>query len=286
MAKKNVAHLTVPEKRLIIDNSNKEISLSRQAELLTMSRSSIYYVPNVDAEELRIMNALDRLYTKYPFYGSRKLRWALADEYDVSVCRQYVQHLMRRMGIEAIYPHKKTSISHPEHTKFPYLLRNLAIVRPNQVWGTDITYIPLKEGFCYLVAIIDWFSRYVLAWELSETMETEFCARALTAALKIATPEIHNSDQGSQFTANEYLDILRGTTAHISMDGRGRCLDNIFTERLWRSVKYENVYPRGYQTISDAYDGFIEYFPFYNQKRLHQSLEYQTPATIYFGQPT
>lgn len=284
MVKKNFALITVPAKKLIIEKTHPTLSVSRQAELLSLSRSSVYYEPKVDLKEVKIMRALDQLYTKHPFYGSRKLRFALADEYGIQICRQYVQRLMQRMGIEAIYPHKKTSTPHPGHKIYPYLLRNVAIARSNQVWGTDLTYIPLAEGFCYLVAIIDWFSRYVLAWELSETMEAAFCARALTTALRQAVPDIHNSDQGAQFTADEYLKILEATTAQISMDGRGRCLDNIFTERLWRTVKYEDIYLHNYPTITDAYDGLTKYFPFYNTERRHQSLGYQTPAQIYFGQ--
>lgn len=265
----------------MIDKAHPNISISKQAKLLGMSRSSIYYVSRVDPEELKIIHALDRLYTAYPFYGSRRLKLALADEYNITICRQYVQHLMRKLGIEAIYPHKKTSIPHPEHKIYPYLLRNLVITKPNHVWGTDITYIPLESGFCYLVAIIDWFSRYVISWELSETMETSFCIRALRSALTKANPDIHNSDQGSQFTAKEYLNTLETNDVQISMDGRGRCLDNIFTERLWRTVKYEDIYLKHYRTIEETYEGLQQYFPFYNNKRRHQSLNYKTPEEVY-----
>lgn len=227
------------------------------------------------------MHALDLLYMDYPFYGSRRLRFELRDEYQIFICREHVQRLMRLMGIEAIYPKKHTSIPQAGHHLYPYLLRNLAIIRPNQVWGTDITYVRLENSFCYLTVILDWFSRYVLAWELSLTMETTFCVQALRSALTIATPEIHNSDQGSQYTSQEYTDILKAHTIQISMDGRGRCMDNIFTERLWRSVKYEDIYIRHYRTLAEAYEGLSNYFFFYNHKRRHQALEYKTPADVY-----
>ena len=208
MAKKNFTILAINEKKLIINKANPEISISRQADLLSLSRSSIYYVPRVDPKELKILPALDQAYTQYPFYGSRRLRLILADEYDIHVNRKCVQRLMRLLGIQAIYPKRRTTIPAPGHKIYPYLLNNFAIIRPNQVWGADLTYLPLENGFCYLVAIIDWFSRYVLSWELSESMETTFCVRALKSALAKAMPGIHNSDQGSQFTAEEYLNIL------------------------------------------------------------------------------
>ncbi len=237
MAKKNFTFLTHEEKKSLIDKTYAKISIARQAELLAISRSSVYYEPRVDMDELKKLAALDQLYTEHPFYGSRRLRFALNDEYKIQVGREQTQRLMRIMGIEAIYPKRRTTIPNLEHKVYPYLLHNLPIVRPNQVWSTDITYIPLETGFCYLTAILDWFSRYVLTWELSENMETEFCARALKSALARATPEIHNSDQGSQFTSNEYTGILEANKIQISMDGRRRCLDNIFVERLWRTVK-------------------------------------------------
>lgn len=283
MAKKNFTFLATPEKKLIVDKTNRALSISRQAELLALSRSSIYYAPRVDPEELKMLQALDQVYTKYPFYGSRRLKFALADEYGIKINRKHVRRLMRLLGIQAIYPKHRTSIPAPGHKIYPYLLKNLAILRPNQVWSTDITYIPLAQGFCYLTVILDWFSRYVLSWELSETMETAFCTRALTSALRKAVPEIHNSDQGSQFTSLEYTGILETNNIHISMDGRGRCLDNIFTERLWRSVKYEDIYLKQYRTIEETFTGLGNYFPFYNQKRRHQSLGYKTPEAIYRG---
>jgi putative transposase len=281
VAKKNFTLLTASEKKLIIDKTNPAVSISRQAQLLTLSRSSVYYIPRVNPEELERLRALDQAYTKYPFYGSRRLKFVLSDDYQIFICREQVQRLMRILGIQAIYPKHKTTIPALGHKIYPYLLKNLPILRPNQVWSTDITYIPLAQGFCYLTVILDWFSRYVIAWELSETMETEFCARALKSALAKATSEIHNSDQGSQFTSLEYIGLLEANNIQISMDGRGRCLDNIFTERLWRTVKYEDIYLKHYRTMEETYDGLQKYFPFYNQKRRHQALGYQTPEKIY-----
>lgn len=275
--------LTHKEKLLLVDTDTPAIPISLQAELLGVSRSSIYYVPRADPDDLQAARALDELYTRFPFYGSRRLRLALNDYYGIAIGRDHVRRLMRLMELETIFPKKNTSKPHPGHKIYPYLLRNLAITKPNHVWGTDLTYIPLENGFCYLVAIIDWFSRYVLAWELSPTMETTFCARALRSALTRATPDIFNSDQGAQFTAEEFVSVLEATSAKISMDGRGRCLDNIFTERLWRTVKYEDIYLNQYRTIEETYDGLTKYFPFYNRERRHQSLGYKTPATIYLG---
>lgn len=283
MVKKNFTLLATPEKKLIVDKEHPTLSIARQAELIAVSRAAVYYVPKVNPEELHMLSALDQVYTKYPFYGSRRLRFALFDEHQIVICRSQVQRLMRRLGIQAIYPKKRTTIPGIGHKIYPYLLRNLAILRPNQVWSTDITYIPLEKGFCYLTVILDWFSRYVLSWELSETMETAFCARALQSALARAIPEIHNSDQGSQFTSGEYVGLLAENKIQISMDGRGRCLDNIFTERLWRTVKYEDIYLKHYRTIEETFSGLGNYFPFYNEKRRHQSLEYKTPKEIYLG---
>ena len=275
--------LTHREKAELIEKQNTSISIARQAELLGISRSSVYYAPRVNAVDLAALNALDELYTRYPFYGSRRMRLALGDDYDVFICRDHVRRLMRMLGLEAIHPRKRTSIPNPNHHMYPYLLANCAITRPNQVWGTDITYIRLERGFCYLTAIMDWFSRYVVSWELSDTMETAFCLTALRSALSSALPDIHNSDQGSQFTSAEYTDILRERNIRISMDGRGRCMDNIFTERLWRSVKYENVYLRQYRASAEAREGLSDYFSFYNEKRRHQGLQYKTPAEVYWA---
>lgn len=268
-----------------MDKDLKNISISRQAGLLGVSRSSFYYEPIVDPEDIAIMNAIDEIFTKYPFYGHRRIREDLRTDYKIPIGKKRTISLMKNMGLEAIYPKKKWHLSDPdkETRKFPYLLSGLPIIGSNQVWGTDITYVKLNKGFAYLVAILDWFSRYVVSWELSETLEIEFCLNNLQRALNIGTPEIHNSDQGSHFTSRRYIDILDSREKiKISMDGRGRCMDNIFTERLWRTVKYENIYLNEYGNIEEANQGLSEYFKFYNEKRKHQSLNYRTPAQMYF----
>lgn len=282
MAKKNFPLVTHQQKIALIEKSEK-VPVSRQAQLLGVSRSSVYYAPRVNYVDIRITHALDALYTKRPYYGSRRLKFALEDDYGIAICREHVQRLLRLMGIEAIYPKHRTTLAAPGHRIYPYLLRQVAIVRPNQVWSTDITYIPLTDGFCYLTVILDWYSRYVLSWELSETMETDFCSRALKSALARAIPEIHNSDQGSQYTSLEYTRLLSAKNIQISMDGRARYLDNIFTERLWRSVKYEDIYLKHYATFTETYEGLSLYFTFYNEERRHQALGYQTPKTMYSG---
>lgn len=231
------------------------------------------------------MTLIDKIFTDYPFYGSRRIRYELGQTHHIWIARDHIRRLLRIMGIEAIYPKSKPNTSQPneQHRKYPYLLKGLPIIRPNQVWGTDITYLKLENGWAYLVAFIDWFSRYVISWEVSPTLEIPFCLTALERALKIAVPEISNSDQGSHFTSEQFLNPLLRRQVKISMDGRGRCLDNIFTERLWRTVKYENVFLKSYRTTSDATAGLSDYFQFYNTKRPHQSLGYQTPASIYFS---
>ena len=229
------------------------------------------------------MHRLDELYTKWPFYGSRRMTEQLIRE-NQAVNRKRVSRLMRLMGIEAIYCKPRTTKAHPEHRKYPYLLRGLDIVRPNQVWATDITYIRLSHGFVYLVAVMDWYSRYVLSWRLSNTMESTFCIDALQEALgRFGVPDIFNTDQGSQFTSTDFTDVLKAANVDISMDGRGRYLDNIFVERLWRSVKYEEVYLKDYQTMPEAASGLGSYLSFYDDVRLHQALDYMTPAEVYFG---
>ena len=258
------------------------MAIGRQAQLVGVSRSGLYYEPLVSEDDVLIMNALDEIYTACPFYGSRRMAVELGRNYDIHVCRDHVRRLMRRLGLEAIYPKKRRgSEPNDAHKKYPYLLNDLPITFPNQVWGTDITYIRLTKGFCYLVAIIDWFSRYVVAWQLSDTLHMDFCLENLNRALTVATPDIHNSDQGSHFTSPSYTGILARDNIQISMDGRGRCMDNIFTERLWRTVKYEDVYIKSYATIGEAREGLNLYFPFYNKKRPHQSLNYQTPEAVY-----
>ena len=273
------------EKLTLVSKEHPGISILRQTELLDISRSSVYYQPTVNPEDIAIMNAIDEIFTKYPFYGHRRIKPELKEEYGFDIGRKRIISLMKEMGLNAIYPRKKLNLSgsDKQHKKFPYLLNGLPIIRANQVWGTDITYIKLKSYFAYLVAILDWYSRYVIAWQLSPTLENIFCVQALRAALKINTTDIHNSDQGVQYTSLEYINVLEENNIRISMDGRGRCMDNIFTERLWRTVKYENIYLNEYANISEADQGLNEYFKFYNEKRRHQSLAYKTPAQIYFA---
>lgn len=280
--------MSVKDRLKLVEKDNDKIPLSHQLALLQVNRSWYYdWVntgcgENISAKDIATMNLIDRWYTKYPYFGSRRIN-AHIREYDgVVVNHKRIERLMRVMGIEAVYPKPDSSKPHPDHKIYPYLLRNLEIIKPNQVHGVDITYIRLKNAFLYLVAIIDWYSRYVLSWELSDSLEVGFCVSALQKSLSIAVPEIHNSDQGSQFTSEEYLDLLRQSGARISMDGRGRAMDNIFTERLWRSVKYEEVYLKDYDSPREARQSLEKYFLFYNNERLHSSLGYKTPAKIYF----
>jgi len=227
-----------------------------------------------------LMRMLDEQYTRTPFYGARKMAaWLQTQGYPVE--RKRVRRLLHLMGLEAIYPQPHTSLPGAVAQRYPYLLRGMSIQRCNQVWSCDITYIRLQRGFIYLMAVIDWFSRYVLSWEISITLDTSFCLEALDRALRIATPEIFNSDQGVQFTSNEFVSRLKSADIRISWDGRGRALDNIFVERLWRSVKYEEVYIKDYQSVPEALKNLQTYFMFYNQERLHQALDYQTPAQVY-----
>ena len=258
--------------------------MRRQCELLGLSRSGLYYEPvPTSPEELALMRRIDELHLKYPFYGSRKLSHELRGE-GREANRKHVQRLMRLMGIETMAPKPKTSEPHPEHVVYPYLLRGLAISKVNQVWATDITYIPMKAGFMYLVAIMDWYSRRVLSWRLSNTMDSSFCVDALEEALdNFGQPEIFNTDQGAQFTADAFTTVLRNRGIAISMDGKGRCLDNVFVERLWRSLKYEEVYLHVYDSVTEARAGIARYFHFYNNERSHQSLGYQTPYAFYCG---
>jgi len=230
------------------------------------------------------MQMIDEQYTKVPFYGSRKIVAWLADTHGLIVNRKRVQRLMRKMRLEGIYPRPRLTQRDTQHRVYPYLLRGLVADRVNQVWSTDITYIRLRNGFLYLTAVIDWFSRYVLSWELSNTLDAGFCVSALQRALVKGCPEIFNTDQGCQYTCKDFIGVLEAANITISMDGRGRCLDNIFSERLWRSVKYEEVYIKDYATGDDAFQGLRKYFGFYNSERLHQALGYRTPASMYFPQ--
>ena len=256
--------------------------MAAQCRLAGIARSTVYADrAAVDEVELMLLRLLDEEYTRHPFYGSRKMTvWLRMQGHAVN--RKRVQRLMRILGLIAMAPGPNTSKKHPEHTVYPYLLRGLRVVRPNQVWSTDITYIRLAHGFVYLVAIIDWYSRKVLAWRVSNTMDVGFCVDCLTAALKqYGTPDIFNTDQGSQFTSDKWIAVLQENSIKISMDGRGRALDNIFVERLWRSVKYEDIYPKNYVYIPELLLGLSEYFAFYNGERYHQALGYKTPDQIY-----
>jgi putative transposase len=251
--------------------------------LLNLARSSFYYEPARESEEnLLVMRLIDEQYTRTPFYGSPRLTaWLRSQGHRINHKR--VERLMRVMGIEAIYPKPRLSQSNPGHRVYPYLLRGVEISRVNQVWSTDITYLRLRQGFLYLVAILDWFSRYVLSWRVSNSLDTSFCLEALDEALSRGRPEIFNSDQGSQFTSCKFTGRLEAAGVSISMDGRGRAFDNIFIERLWRTVKYEEVYLNDYQGVADAVGSLSRYWRFYNDERLHQSLAYKTPASVYLG---
>ena len=264
---------------------DSQIPVKRQAQLLDLSRSSVYYVARALPErDLKLMRILDELHLKWPFYGARKLTLELRDQgYDVG--RRHVRTLMRRMGMETIYRKPRTSIPAPLSAVYPYLLTGLKIERPNHVWAADITYLPMAHGFQYLVVIIDVGSRKTLSWRVSNTMTPDFCVEALQEALrKYGKPEIFNTDQGSQFTSGEWIDTLKAATGvQISMDGKGRWIDNVFIERLWRSVKYENVYLRAYENGTQLRRGLAEYFDFYNTRRIHQALDYQTPDDVYYG---
>jgi putative transposase len=258
------------------------LSVRRQCELLELARSGLYYEPvAVSAEDVALMRRIDELYTARPFLGSRRVVDALALE-ELLVNRKRVQRLMRVMGLKSLLPGPHTSRPHPAHPIYPYLLRGVKVVRPDQVWATDITYVPLAHGWAYLVAVMDWFSRAVLAWRLSNTLTTDFCIEALQEALQHhRAPDIFNSDQGAQFTDGDFTAVLKAANVRISMDGKGRCLDNVFVERLWRSVKYEEVYLTTYDDVREAAAGIGRWMRYYNFERPHASLEKQTPMHVY-----
>jgi putative transposase len=260
------------------------VTVKRQAELLELSRSNVYYQPRpVSEQDLRLMRRIDELHLEAPYYGARKLAVQLRRE-GHSIGRKHVRTLMRRMGIEALYRKPRTSIPAREAAIYPYLLENRAIERPNEAWASDITYVPMAHGFLYLMAIIDVASRKVLAWRLSNTLTADFCVQALEEALKkFGPPEIFNTDQGSQFTSEEWLTPLKAAGVAISMDGKGRWIDNVFIERLWRSVKYEEIYLRGYANGHEAERWLSKYFAFYNARRVHETLGYATPDEVYFS---
>jgi putative transposase len=266
-----------------VEPGHQPFSIARQCALLGLPRSSFYYEAQPEAaENLQLMRLLDEQYTRTPFYGSRRMtQWLQRQGYAVN--RKRVVRLMQKLGLEAIYPQPSTSQPAPGHRRYPYLLREVAVERVNQVWSTDITYIRLHGGWVYLMAIMDWFSRYVVAWELSNSLDTDFCVTALECALGLARPEIFNSDQGAQFTSQAFTGRLEAAGVSISMDGRGRYLDNIFVERLWRTIKYEEVYLKDYETVLMARESLGQYLAFYNQERLHQALAYKTPQAVYYG---
>jgi putative transposase len=275
------------EKRPWIEPNHPELSIAEQCELLGLARSSYYYesVPE-SAENLRLMRLIDEQYLQTPYYGSRRMTQVLVRA-GQRVNRKRVQRLMRQMGLEGLFPGRKTTIPTPGHKVYPYLLRGLTIDRPNQVWCSDITYVPLRCGYLYLVAVMDWFSRHVLAWQLSNTLDASFCVEAAEAAMAQGQPEIFNTDQGSQFTSAAFTSLLVQNCVAISMDGRGRVTDNIFIERLWRSVKYEEIYLKDHATAADVSDGLTDWFDLYTYRRPHQALGYRTPHEVYHGpQPT
>lgn len=270
------------EKQSLIDWHHRDISVSRQCQLLDLNRTTLYYKPaEPSEEEIKIKHRIDEIYTEFPYYGYRRITEQLKkDGFEIGTTA--VRRHMHEMGIMAIYPVPNTSKRNMEHKIYPYLLRGLSITEPNQVWGIDITYIRLNRSWLYLVAIIDWFSRYVLSWELDQTLDIHFVLEAVNMAFKIATPTIMNSDQGSHFTSFKYTKLIEGAGARISMDSKGRALDNAITERLWRTLKYEEVYINDYDSPREARLGISQYFEKYNNRRLHQSLGYKTPAEVYF----
>ena len=280
--KKNL-DLGIDVKRDLIEPHHPQISIARQCELLGLPRSTYYYHSQEESpQNLHLMRLLDEKYTDTPYYGIRRMTaWLRNEGYNVNHKR--VARLLRKMGLEAIYPKPRTTVPHPEHRIYPYLLRGVEVNRTNQVWSTDITYIRLHSGFIYLVVVMDWYSRYVLSWSLSITMDVSFCLEALNDALSRAQPEIFNSDQGAQFTSTDFTGRFESAGIRISMDGRGRALDNVFIERLWRTVKYEEVYLKDYRTPREAAQQLETFFIRYNEHRQHSSLGYQTPATVYAG---
>lgn len=278
--------MSLGDRRSCIDVNNIQLSISRQCELLDLARSSRYYkAAVVSPETLALMNAIDRKYTELPFYGILKMTVAMKEQ-GFNVNHKKIARLMRSMGIHAIYAEPKLSIPGHNHDIYPYLLTNVSITSANHVWSTDITYVPMLKGFMYCVAVIDWYSRYVLAWNISNTQDDDFCLSVLNEALRSGTPRIFNSDQGSQFTSAIDTGRLLDAKISISMDGRGRALDNVFIERLWRSLKYEDLYLHDYSDATSLRDGMTKYFEFYNYQRYHQALNYQTPAEVYFHRPS
>ena len=284
MAKKKVGRLTLDEKRGLIEREeNSALSVRQQCELLGLNRSTLYYEPVPwNEDDIRLMNEIDVLFTKRPSLGVRQMMWRLRDR-GFPVGRKRVRTLMRHMGLFPVFPKKNTSKRNPEHPVYPYLLRDVPINRVNQVWSMDITYIRLGKGFAYLTAVMDWHSRYVIAWRLSNTLTADFCVECLKEALQYGKPEVFNTDQGCQFTSAEFIKVLEDAKIAISMDGKGRAIDNIFVERLWRTVKYDDIYIKGYQTIPEVHAGLKEFFDDYNMERRHSSLGYKTPWSVFSG---
>jgi putative transposase len=272
---------SVDAKRALINREDDQLSIIRQCELAGLNRSTFYRVPATESEEnLRLMRLIDEQYLKAPFYGSRRMTVSLGRRGE-AVDRKRVRRLMGVMGLEGLHPRRRTTVADPDARAYPYLLRDRVLTRPDEVWSSDITYVPMRRGFMYLTAVIDWYSRYVLSWRLSNTLDVGFCLEALDEALGRGRPEIFNTDQGSQFTSREYTGRLEGAGVAVSRDGRGRALDNVFVERLWRSVKYEDIYIKDYERVPDLESGLTAYFRFYDEERPHQSLDYRTPGEVY-----
>ena len=283
MVKKKASSFPIEKKRELIFPGDPDFSIETQCDLIGLSRSSYYYAPCPESVfNLAVMKVMDKLYTDHPHYGKRNMSMNLKNMgFDVGV--DLARTLMRKMGIEAIYQKPNLSNPNPNHKVYPYLLRGVEILRINQVWSTDITYIPMKNGFLYLTAVIDWYSRYALAWKVSNSLDGTFCREVLLEALKIACPEMFNTDQGAQYTSMDFIRILLDRGIKVSMDGRGRAIDNVFIERLWRSIKYEDIYTQDYCDGAELSAGVKRYFLFYNTERLHSSLGYRPPAEVYYG---
>lgn len=283
MAQKKIATFGLKDRKMLIEKENTKYSLRKQCKLLEINWSTMYYEPvGISELDREMMNLLDEQYTKTPFYGVPKMKEYLNSK-GYKVGKEHVRTLLRKMGLKAVFAGPNISKPHPGNKIYPYLLRDMAINRINQVWSADITYIRLSQGFAYLVVIMDWYSRYILSWRISNTLDNSFCVEVLEEALnKYGNPEIFNSDQGSQFTSEDFINVLLAKNISISMDGKGNVFDNIFVERLWRTIKYENVYLNNYQNIPEARYGLGTYFGFYNKERFHQALDYKTPWDIYF----
>ena len=271
------------ERRALIEPQHPQLSVVQQCELVGLARSSFYYQPVApEPFTLAVMHAIDRIYTDYPFFGVRRIWISLREDFGYPVNPKRVHRLMQQMGIQAIYPRPRLSRPDPQQRVYPYLLRGVTVDRPDQVWCSDITYLRLRGGFVYLVVVMDWFSRYVLSWRISNTLDAAFCLAALEEALAAGQPLIFNTDQGAQFTSAEFTGRVEAAGVRMSMDGRRRVFDNIFIERLWRSLKYEDIYLKDYETVPALIAGLGAYFTFYNHRRPHQSFDYQTPAHVYY----